>query len=291
MYLGYKLRLAKTSDLSKDIQEKAVEIARSRVRIAKLNQKLKPSFEKLKKANIELTKFLSPKVKKTSKVRNMSAGKQQAAKELSAAIRLDIINILKEIDSIISDLKKVIFDADTMLYRQSRAIDRLHKEVDKLKDKKLSLKLANQLNILKEDMKSAARRLYELAKAPSLLKKSFKKKKIMVSTSILKLSIEAAQLDKILKKLSVNSIDEITKKAEKELDDLQKIEIVIISLVPNLKLHLTHIRNNLHLLDPSSALRAEDKLTRSEKYLEKTMAKITSQAEKLFEEIVIIKKI
>ena len=57
MCFSYKLRFKSTAALSKDIQDNAANLLTSRVKISRLNKKLDPFFEKLKKVNIELTKF------------------------------------------------------------------------------------------------------------------------------------------------------------------------------------------------------------------------------------------
>ena len=293
--MGYKLRLATTASLSGNIQESANTIAKSRSRIKQLNEKLKPSFASLKKARTELTKLSSQKARlkeEHPRLKNMYAKKQQAVKDISASIMYNIVNILKEIDSIVFDMKSVIFDADTILYRESKTLDKFHKEVGKIKDKKLSAEIAGQLNVLKEEMKTAARRLYESVEAAGILKKPFsRKKKLALSQGISQLSTEAVQLEKVLEKLKITNIEEITKNAEKELNDIRRIEIAIVSLVPELKRHLSRIRNDLYLLESSAAERIKEKLSSSERKLDKTLAKISSQAEQLFEEIVIIEKI
>ena len=289
MCFGYKLRLASTSSLSKDIQEKAATLKHSRAKIKKLNNNLNPLFGKLKKAKAELTKFEAQEVKlkeKEPRLKDVYAEKEADLKDISSSIIYDIVNILKEIDSIAIDMKKIIFDADTILYRESRTIDKLHK---KIKGMNLAKEINNKLILVKEDMKTAARRLYESVEAQKALKKPFKKrKKILISKKIKKLSTEAGELEGLLEKLKLTNIDEITKDAEKELDDLEKIEFAVVSLAPELKSHIIHIKSKLYLLD---AGRIEEKLNSTERKLNKILSKISSQAEKLFEEIVIVEKI
>jgi hypothetical protein len=293
--MHYKFRLAPTSAISKDIQKRAVDIARARVDIAKLNQDLNLHFEELKKANIELTKLSAQKVELKEAhptIKDMDAGKKAAIKEISAIARHDAAHILNEIDAIISDLKRIILDADTILYRESKALDKFHAEITKLADKNLAAKLASQVSILKEELKTAARRLYELVKDPELTKKPFSKERMQpVSKNVIQLSKEVAELENLLEKLNITNLDEITKDAEKELNDLKKIEISIVSLVPELESHLTHIRSKLYLLEKSAAGRLEERLSASEKKLKKALDKIAFLAEKLFEEIVITEKI
>ncbi len=290
---GYKFRLASTAALSKDIQEKAIELTKSRIKIAKLTALLKPSFIRLKSANIELTKFYAQREKpkkQTKELRLAYSKKQGVVRDISSTIMFDIVNILKEIDSIIKDVKKIIFDADTILYRESKALDRFHKQASQIQDQKQAAKLMNQINLLKEEMKTTARRLYESVEASTATAKPAKKP-ISIASTVSKLSLEAAESEKILRKLKVTNIEEITKNAEQELNDLRKIEIALISLVPKLKMQFAFIRSKVHLLDSSAAGRVEERLKSTEDSMNRALNKISSQAEKLFEEIVIVKKI
>jgi hypothetical protein len=292
MSFSYKLRLTPTPALSSSIQKNAVEIAKSRLRIKTLNAKLKISFAKLKKLNAELTKLAAKTVKlkeKNPRLRDRHRKQREAVKDLSAEIRQDIVIILKEIESIASDLKKIIFDADTILYRENKALERFNEAVKKL-DKKTAAKISAQIRVLKEELKTTARRLYESVSTSGFLKKPFSKK-FEVSSQIAKLSSEAASLETVLERLRISRIEDIAKKAEKELADLRKIEIAAISLIPELKAHLSRIRNDIYILEPSFAGRIENNLNTTATHLAKTVYTISKQAEKLFEEIVIVKKI
>ncbi|MBW2996193.1 hypothetical protein KY332_02715 [Candidatus Woesearchaeota archaeon] len=294
MAAQYKLRLATSTSLSRSIQENAATILKSRNEIARISKRLQPNFQKLKKANSELSKLSVQKVKlrqKQPQLGDTYARQSSTVKELSAIIRHDTIDLLKQIDSIISDLKNICLDADTILYRESRALDQFHREVDKLADKKQSAQIANQLNLLKQEIKTTARRLYETAGAPEILKRPLAKEKIEVSKNIFLLGKEIEALDKILDRLKIANINEITKNIEKELRDLQRIELAVSTLIPELKKQLAVIRNDLYLVESSAAARIEEKLSATEKSLERALARIISSAEKLLEEVVIIKKI
>ncbi len=292
--MAYKFKLTPVPILSRQIKEYSAMIAKSRNETISLRKKITSSLEKLKKANNNLTKFSVQKAKlkeKNPKLKNTYTEKKEKVKDLSAETRLNFVHLLKKIDSIVLDLKEIIFSADTLLYKENKNLNRLHKEIKKLKNKKLSAKTASQINILKQEIKSAARRLYESAKAPELLKKPFTKKATNLEKTIFELGIESASLEKALEKLNVNNIKEITKKAEKELDNLKKIELAVVSLVPEIKSHFAYIRSHHYLLEPSAAGRVEDRLSISEKKLDRILDKIESQAEKLFKEISIVKEI
>jgi len=287
--MNYKFRLTTTLALSQNIQKKGLEISRSRKRISKLNEKLKPNFNNLRKAVKDLRKLSVPKVRlieKDPKVINANKQQQARVKEISALIRYDIINLLKEIDNIVLNLRQVIFDSDTILYRESRTLDKFYKIINKINDKNLAARVTNQISILKEEIKSTARRLYEQSKKPNILNKPWKKKKpIKISDKLTSLSTSLAESDKILNKLKITKIKEIVKNSEKQLHNVSKIEIAIVSLIPELKLHLKKIRNNLSFLESSAKGRIQEKLDDTEFKIDKTMNQITSNAERLLEDI------
>jgi hypothetical protein len=292
--MGYKLRLASTSFLSKDIQKKAVALVKSRVKVARLNERLGLSFEKLKKANVEPTKLAVQQAKLKEAhpaLINLHAKQEALVKDISSSIMYDAVHLLKEIEDIYFTLKRIILDADVILYRESKTLDKFHREIIKLENKEMALKLINQINSLKEEMKTVARRLYESAKSPALLKKPFKKKKVAVSKQLILLSAETSEIDALLKRLNVTKIDEITKDAEKELIDLAKIELAVFSLFPELSSHLSHLRSRLYLLDKPVSGRLGEKISNSESILNRVLKKISFNAEKLFEEIIISEKI
>jgi len=295
MSLAYKIRLVPTASLSADIQKRAKDLAKARYTIAKLNQRLNPLFEQLKNIDIEMTKLSVQKAEleeEHPRLKDMYAKQKSILKELSASVRYSVVELLNEMANAVNDLRKIMFDADTLLYRENRMIDKLHKQIFKLKDKELSVKIMNQLNLIKEDIKTAARRLYESVDASELLKKPFaKRKEFPVSEEIARLSMEAVGLEKVLEKLKVTSIDEITKDAEKELADLEKIEIAVVSMFPEFKENLSHIISRLHLLDFSAAERIREKIAVFEAKMDRILERISAHAEELFEEIAILEKL
>ncbi|MEE9525578.1 MAG: hypothetical protein V3V78_03155 [Candidatus Woesearchaeota archaeon] len=291
----YKFRLATSVSLSKSIQENAATILKSRNEIKRITERNKLNLKKLKKANADLSKLSVQKVKlkeKSTKLKNTYKKQESAVKELSAIIRQDTIEILDQINSIIKDLKNILLDSDTILYRESKALDKFHREIDLLADKKQSAQIANKLNLLKEEMKTTSRRLYQAIEAPIILRKPFAKPlKEPISKHIFLLGKDIEGIERIFDKLNISRIDEIIKKAERQLSDLRKVELAVTILVPTLKQHLAVIKDDIYLLESSAASRIEEKLSNTEKYLEKSLAKATNSAEKLLQDIIIVKEI
>ena len=91
--------------------------------------------------------------------------------------------------------------------------------------------------------------------------------------------------------MNVANIDEIARDAEKELNDLEKIDVAIVSIFPDFSENIAAIRSKLYLLDPSAGGRIEEKLNAFEFHLNRVLNRISSHAEELFEEIAIIEKI
>lgn len=295
MCLSYKFRLKSTLRLSEDIKKNVKGIIKSGELIASLKENLDTSFKKLKKANIELTKLSvqeAPlKRELHPRLRDLHADKKSDVNNTSAIIMYDIFHILKEIDTITSDIKNIMADAFALMYRENRAISRMHVKIISLEERnKFSSEVANQLNILEEDIKTSARRLYEAIKSPDLLKEPFKKP-FSISEKISELSDEAAGLEKVLERLNLSNVNEIVRDAEKELGDIKKIELAVVSVTPELKSHIAHIKGNIYLLGSSAAGRVNDRLAKTESNIDNSFSKMSSDAKKLFEEIVIIKKI
>ena len=139
--MGYKFRWHATYHYVLEIQKSAVLLAKARLNIAKLNESLSPSFENLKKANIELTKLSLQTEKEVRKhsiiLESTSSYKDKQVKDISSSIMYDIIHLIREIDSVVVLISRIIVDAYTVVYRENRILDRLSREVNRIKDENL----------------------------------------------------------------------------------------------------------------------------------------------------------
>jgi len=260
------------------------------------SEKLNKVFELLKKANIYLTKLAvqSAELKeKKPELKNLYKEKEKVVMKINQTIERIVNRMFDNIKDVIKDLKKITFDADAILYKESRTLDKFISKISKLEDKELAGKLLNRINLVKQDIKTAARRLYEASRAElkSILEKYPIEEKQPISEEIKKAGIETESLQDALSHLKVNDIDEITQKAEKELQDIKKIEIDVLSVFPVIERYILKIKNLLYLLDEEVAERIKISIAKIDEFINNSKKAISDQAEEILEKIQIVEEI
>ena len=205
---SYKFRsLFSSSMLSKSIEKNTTRLKTTIASMENIYLEIKPAFEKLKKANIELTKLAvyAASLKEKPKLKDLYKKNEEIAAKINKSIAFKTTKLFNRIDSAIKILEKIIFDADAAIYKESKRLNKLIRQIQDLEDKKLAQTLLNKINLVKEDIKTSARRLYEASREEEISAKyPGKTKKIVISEEIKSLGIETAKIDSILKKLTLN---------------------------------------------------------------------------------------
>ena len=297
-FYNYKFRsLIPSSMLSKSQERSTVKLKENLDSLEEISSKIKSLFDQLKKADTELTKLAvqATRFKEKQKLRDLYKQKEEARSKINKSISFNTIKLFNRVYFAIKILEKIIFNADAALYKESKRLNRIIGKIERLEDKKLSQTLLSRIELIKEDIKTAARRLYESSRAEEkgILEKypSERPKRIPVSEEIKKLGIEAAGMDLSLKKLAVTDIDHICESAEKLFKDLKKIEIDAITAIPKLEENFIKINSLLYLLEDETRSSVKNKLASSKEDLTKTKRRITEHAKNLLKDIEIVKKI
>ncbi len=289
----YKFKLRSIPVLCADIEKNAVELKTSMERLESLNIDVDELFEQLKKEIPESEKLHVKEAKlKEKKPGLKDLYKKENLLGMNKAISEKIAKILKEISLAIKNIKTITFDADALIYKEEKALNAVAEKIERAKaDTRLEHELINRINEVKQDMKTVTRRLYEVSRAQekSILTPVMEKPpKIALSDQIKELAIEVDRIQDLLTKLKITDIDSITKNAEKELNDLRKIELDIEILVPRIDRYLNLIKNKLYLLEDDFEKKLKKELRALIKQFTQTKEQITDQAELLFQEITIL---
>ncbi|MBW2966557.1 hypothetical protein KY342_05625 [Candidatus Woesearchaeota archaeon] len=295
-FYNYTIRsLFPSSMLSKSIEKNTGKLKTTITSIKDISVQIKSEFEQLKKANIELTKLAvyATKLKEKPKIKDFYKQNEEAVSKINKSISSKITHLFNKIDFATKILEKIIFNADAVIYKESKGLNNLIKQIQSLEDKKLSQMLLNKINLVKEDIKTAARRLYEASRAEEEVLEKYpeKSKKTIISEEIKKFGIETAKIESVLKKLTLNNIDQITENAEKLLNDLKKIELDVIIAINKLEEHFDKINPLLYLLEEDIAYSIKKKSNSSKELLTNTKKRITEHAKNLLKDIEIVKKI
>jgi len=292
------MSLLPSAVLSKGLERSTNKLKTDLDFIEEIDSAIKDSFEGLKKSNTELTKLAVQATRfkeKKPRLKDLYKQKEEAISKINKSISFDAARLFNKIDTAIKILQRIIFNADASLYKEDKRLNKFINKIEKLKDEKLSQTLLNKIELVKEDIKTAARRLYEASRAEEkeVLKKypSEMPQKISVSEEIKGLSIEAADLEDALKHLTITNIDQIFENAEKLLRDLKKIELDAISVMP--KLEESFIKTNalLYLLENQTRSEIKKRLNSSKEAVSVIKKRITEHAKNLLKDIEIVKKI
>ncbi|MBW2981287.1 hypothetical protein KY343_00260 [Candidatus Woesearchaeota archaeon] len=296
-FYNYKFRsLIPSSVLSWSIEKDTDKLKTNLDSINEIFSKTNKIFENLKKANTELTKLAvqSTRLKEKQKLKDMYKEKEEIVLKINKSIAFNTARLFNRIDFAVKILEKIVFNADAFLYKESKRLNKFITKIEKLDDKKLSQALLNKIELVKEDIKTTARRLYEISRAGEEILEKYpeeKSKKIDISEEIKKLEIEAADMEKTLKHLAVTEIDHIYTNAEKLLEDLRRIELDAVSDMPKLEMHFTNINSHLYLLDNEIRLSIKKRSNSSKENFTKIKKKIAEHAKNLLQDIEIVKKI
>ncbi len=282
---NYKIKsMLPVSYLSKNIKKNSENLKNILSLIRHNNsEKLNKAFELLKKANIYLTKLAvqSAELKeKKPELKNLYKEKEKVVMKINQTIERIVNRMFDNIKDVIKDLKKITFDADAILYKESRTLDKFISKISKLEDKELAGKLLNRINLVKQDIKTAARRLYEASRAElkSILEKYPIEEKQPISEEIKKAGIETESLQDALSHL-------------KELQDIKKIEIDVLSVFPVIERYILKIKNLLYLLDEEVAERIKISIAKIDEFINNSKKAISDQAEEILEKIQIVEEI
>jgi hypothetical protein len=264
--------------------------------IEEISSKIKDKSEQLKKANNQLTKLAvqSTRLKEREKLKDMYREREEAVSKLNKSIALNTAKLLDGVDFGMRILQRIIFNADASLYKESKKLNKFIGKIEKLEDRKLSQTLLNKIELIKEDIKTTARRLYELSRAEEEILEKYpeeKSKKLNMAEEIKKLGIEAADMEKALRHLAVTEIDQIYQNAEKLLEDLRRIEFDAIIVMPKLEKHFININSHLYLLENEIRSSVKKRLKSSDENFRQTKKKIIEYAKNLLQDIEIVKKI
>lgn len=289
----YKFKLRAIPKLCHDIEKNAVELKFSIEKLESLNTELNELFAPLKKEIPESEKLHVQEVKlKEKKPGLKDLYKKERILKMNRGISEKIAEILRETNLSIKNLKTITFDADALIYKEEKLLNSTADKIERAKtDRRLEHELINRINEVKEEMKTVTRRLYEVSRAQekSILTPVMEKpSRMALSDQIRELSIDVDRVQRILNTLKIANIGEITRNAEKELDDLRKIELDIEILLPRIDKYLNFIKNKLYLLEDEFADKIKKDLISVIKQFNKTKKQITEQAELLFQEITIL---
>ena len=297
---NYKFRsLFSSSMLSKSIEKITTRLNTIMDSIEEISSQIDDAFESLKKANTQLTKLAVQAARlkeKKPKLKDLYKEKEGLASKINDSISLKITKLFNRADLAVKILEKITFNADAAIYKENK---RLNKFIDKTKrvdNKDLAQKILNKINLVKADIKTAARKLYEASRAEEeagLLEEypSEQTKELKISEEIKKLGLEAAEIGLILKKLTVTDVNEIFKNAERLLTDLKKIELDVMIGMNRIEEHFVKVSTLLYLLEDKNSSLTKKRLISSKEILTKTKKRITEHAKNLLKDIEIIKKI
>jgi hypothetical protein len=297
-FYNYKFRrLLPSSIVSKSIEKSTNKLNTITDSIEEISSQINITFEDLKKANTQLTKLAvqATRLKEKPKLKNLYKEKEELVSKINNSIAFKTTKLFNRADLVVKILEKITFNADAALYKENKRLNKFIDKTKKIENKELSQKILSKINLVKADIKTAARRLYETSRAEEtgLLEEypSKETKELKISEEIKKLGIEAAQIDLILKKLTVTNIDEISKNAEKLLTDLRKIELDVMIGMNKLEEHFVKVNTLLYLLEDKTSSLIKKRLRSSKEILTKTKKRITEHAKNLLKDIEIVKKI
>jgi hypothetical protein len=289
----YKFKLRATPVICNDIEKNAVELKNSMEKLESLSIELSELFKPLKKEIPESEKLHVQQVKlKEKKPGLKDLYEKEKILRMNQHITEKIDRMLKELSLAIRNIKAITLDADALIYKEEKYLNSVAYKIEKAKaDNVIEHELINRINEVKQDMKTVTRRLYEVSRAQEknlLTPVMDKPARIALSEQIRELSVDIAKVQHVLSTLKVSDIDSITKNAEKELNDLRKIELDVEILVPRIDRYLNLIRNKLHFLEDDFEAKVKKDLIRVIKQFNSTKEQITEQAELLFQEIKIL---
>jgi hypothetical protein len=299
-FYNYKIRsLLPSLTLSKSIEKSTTRLNTIMGSIEEISSQINDAFEDLKKANIHLTKLAVQATRlkeKKPKLKDLYKEKEELVSKLNQSIALKTTKLFNRTDLVVKILERITFNADAVLYKENKRLNKFIAKTKKVENKELSQKILSKINLVKADIKTAARKLYEASRAEEekgILEEypSKESKELRISEEIKKFGLEAAQIDLILKKLTVTNIDEISKNAEKLLTDLKKIELDVMVGMNKLEEHFVKINALLYLLEDKTSFSVKNRLKSSKEILIKTKKRITEHAKNLLKDIEIVKKI
>jgi hypothetical protein len=292
---NYKFRsLFPSSILSGSIERSTNKLKITINSVEMTSSQVNALFEQLKKANVELTKLAvqTTRLKEKPKLKDLYKEKEETVSKINKSIEFNITRLFNRIDFAVKLLEKITFNADASLYKESKRLNQFIDKIKKLEDKELSKTLLSRIELVKEDIKTTARRLYESSRAEEkgILRKE-KPRILSTSEEIKKLGIEAASLELSLKQLAITDIDQIYKTSERLLKDLKKIELDAIATMPKLEDHFIKINVLVYLLENSTRSSIKKRINSSKKDATRIKKRITEHAKNLLKDIEIVKKI
>lgn len=286
----YKLNLKSCEKIADEIKILLKEIDTSFDKLKNHKKWLSDSFEEIRNVKPKVD-ALQSKIDSFEEYNPDISNRYHGMKEALDTDISKVENYFKDMTVegriVIHNLKKIIFGLNTSLYRESVQLDKFEKQIKKSgADEKLVVELISKINIVKEDMMAAARKMHEVASAEehdltSDTSVSFKIKPI--SKEIGKLGVEIGEVAKILEALSIDDIDEIVQNAEKELEKIKKVQIDCIMLMINLEDCIIPMKENVEILPDKEDMK--HRLDFFEAQIEDAKREITKQSEMLLKDI------
>jgi len=282
--------------LCEKIEQKNIDLKESIDKLENLMPKIEKGLSEIKDISPEFSKLkvqVANLKEYRPKLHDMYEEAREAVLDLNNSIKNNLDNSLDQIDKGLDCIKSIMFSADCLILKEEKLLNGFAKKINAVEgDDDLKKLMINKINLIKEDIKSITRRLFEKARAEQddIFDKQ-KKTKLPLSEEIKRLSVEIDSVGRVLERLNIDDIDEITKDCEKEIDDIEKIEEDVMDMVNKIESYLKKIQGKLHLLEDDISDKLRQRVDDSYKKLEDIKADITNNAKKIFESVVIFQEV
>lgn len=254
----------------KKINKYALELEEDFKKIEIEKDKAEKGFEDLKRLNLSFAK-MNVKAKDYEDKSEGLAKENKRLKETSLKVYEIIGPLLKLIIKDLDTVRKIIRYNNKLILNQEKFLDRLY-------DKDLDKKIKDKIITLRENMKSSARKLYEMENLEE--KKAFSERKYKINKIIKKISDLGIEFEHLIKKKA--EIKHVLDNTEKGLLDLNNIEESAEVIIPYLENAFEKVKTKAYLLHEDVYVNAKDSISNSKERFDSIRYDVKKDIEKLF---------
>ena len=288
----YKWNFHSTEVLAKSIESESFKLGELMEEAEHICGWAKESFEDIRKMRIELSKMrfhTGKKIKSSESIEKATIPKREGMRKKLAVIKKELKQLMIRLDRALNHIKKILYKANAILYKENNAIDEFEA---KLKNRGASkegyYKIVFQINELKEEMKTIARKVYEAFKSEEdkvFFAGENKTTARHLSNKIFSLGKEIESTGKAIQHLDANTVEDILDKSRNQLINIKKINLQSIILISRIEKMIRDTESKTHTLSDEDIKDFSKSVMDVEEKIEKTERDLTEQAIMLFEEI------
>jgi hypothetical protein len=260
LFKSYKWKFASVSVLCKRIEHNSEILKDAMGRIQERFAKAKKIDEELKKLKPEL----NDAQEKAAQLKEYHPELQLKVLDLKEKVSdknqmlIDSLKtILNETEKATGCLKRIFDDADSVIYHENKELDRKFLKISSI-DPELRHAIAVKINESKEEFMGIATKMFELAKAEEKgIFRGYEKRGKPVSEDIENMGIKMDEVGRVLQKLSIDDIDDITGSCEAQINLVKRTGFESVALMNQIESMFTEARIMANLTDQRLAHNSE----------------------------------